>query len=180
MRRSDALVALMTTIGCASRTSTTTAIYNGSRTGATGPIIMAPWHDELGPCPPRSSALGVTTATPGDVDGDGRADLLMSVCDDRRSRDSCVVQLCLTDAQGQLRLAASWMAQAPEYVLAEQGTTPRSFEAYAMEQRGISQYRKAHEFVWYRGDGYLSADKWRCSLISSDGTEKGVACGDLP
>jgi hypothetical protein len=173
-------LALVATIGCTARTPPSTSLNNGASTGVLGPVLLAPWHDELGPCPSRAPDLGVTTASPGDVDGDGRPDLLMSVCDDRQARDSCVVQLCLTDAQGQLRLAASWMASAPEYVQAEQGVAPRNFEAYIVEQRRSDRYRRAHEFVWYRGDGYLSSDKWKCWRLFTDGTKKGIACAEEP
>lgn len=125
--------------------------------------VNAPWHVGLEACKPPTKSMGATWTAAGDVDGDGRADFLDTVCDGQAGVQRCYQRLCLATALGGFVYAAAWESpQQEEVVGLESRTVPRDFEAFVVrdEAPGVSCVR-GRRFAWGEG-GYVSTPHDRC------------------
>lgn len=140
--------------------------------------IVAPWHNELGrACTTPSPVSRARVAPAGDVDGDGRADLLETTCAEEAGPDACAMRLCLGTANGGHSMAAAWTAQVPQGIasLGNRGW-PRDFEAVELKLSNASACVVGRRFHWGRG-GYLATKDYRCACAAptSEPVEPGCA-----
>lgn len=130
--------------------------------------IVAPWHNELArACATPSPVSRARITSVGDVDGDGRADILETTCAEHAAPDACAMRLCLSTAKGGHLMAAAWTAHVPNAVAAlGNQATPRDFEAFELKLSTFGACLVGRRFHWGRG-GYLGTTEYRCACKSA-------------